>query len=250
MPSSDPRASPTTVLIPLRSGGKHRLSEQLDAAARWSLCVAMLDDVVVAVRAAGLADVRIIASGDAAVEAATARGLPVVRDRADATIASHAAPRPDPGPGPDLGAEGLRRAVDDGLAVIGSTGVRIVLAADLPLLTSNEITELLATSDRVTVAPTRDGGTGALLLPAGATIPALYGRGSAAAHLNAARGAGLATVELDRTGFAIDVDSAIDLRTVIAIVRMGTAPGGAGCGAHTTAALHALGVLDAPRATA
>lgn len=248
MPSSDPRTSPTTVLIPLRSGGKHRLSEQLDAAARWSLCVAMLDDVVGAVRAAGLADVRIIASGDAAVEAADARGLPVVRDRADATIASHAAPRP--GPGPDLGAEGLRRAVDDGLAVVGPTGVRIVLAADLPLLTSNEITELLATSDRVTVAPTRDGGTGALLLPAGATIPALYGRGSAAAHLQAARGAGLATVELDRTGFAIDVDSEIDLRTVIAIVRMGTAPGGAGCGVHTTAALHALGVLDAPGATA
>lgn len=244
MPSIEPRASPTTALIPLRSGGKHRLSEQLDAAARWSLCTAMLDDVVVAVRAAGVVDVRIIASGDAAVEAASTRGLPVVRDRADGATA------PASAQGPDRGAEGLRRAIDDGLAIVGPTGVRIVIAADLPLLTSNEITELLATSDRVTVAPTRDGGTGALLLPAGATIPALYGRGSAAAHLQAARGAGLATVELDRTGFAIDVDSTVDLRTVIAIVGMGTAPGGAGCGAHTTAALRALDILEAPRATA
>jgi 2-phospho-L-lactate/phosphoenolpyruvate guanylyltransferase len=236
--------SPTarvTVLIPLRAGGKQRLAPGLGAAGRWTLCVAMLDDVVAAVRMAGVDDVRIVAAGEAAVEAARARGLDVLLDR------EHADRQDVPG---SSTTDGLRRAVDDALAAVAPDTVRIVLAADLPLISPNEITELLATSDRVTVAPTRDGGTGALVLPAGATIATQYGRGSAAAHLRAARAAGLDAVALERTGLAVDVDAAIDLQTVVAIARMGTAPGGASCGEHTIAALTTLGLLDESRVVA
>ena len=236
MSMTPPPTTHATVLIPLRAGGKQRLAPGLGADARWSLCVAMLDDVVAAVREAGVDDVRIVAAGEAAVEIAETRGLHAIRDR-------EAAPEMSP-------TERLRRAVDDALATVAADAVRIVLAADLPLISPHEITELLATSDRVTVAPTRDGGTGALVLPAGATIPTQYGRGSAVAHLGAARAAGLDAIELERTGLAVDVDAAVDLRTVIAIARMGTAPGGARCGEHTATALTALGLLDEPRVVA
>jgi 2-phospho-L-lactate/phosphoenolpyruvate guanylyltransferase len=242
LPATAPWSADATVLIPLRAGGKQRLAPGLGADARWSLCVAMLDDVLAAVRDAGVDDVRIVAAGEAAVEVAEARGLHAIRDR---DVAPGASPT-----------ERLRMAVDDALATVdrdttdAAGSVRIVLAADLPLISPHEITELLATSDRVTVAPTRDGGTGALVLPAGATIPTQYGRGSAAAHLSAARAAGLDAIELERTGLAVDVDAAVDLRTVIAIARMGTAPGGARCGEHTATALTALGLLDESRVVA
>ncbi len=233
-------ASATTALVPLRSDGKHRLAPTLDAPARWSLALAMLDGVVEVLTAAGVHDVWVLAAGDAAIGAARERGLPTITDRGPVGSGSV---RRD-------GAQQLRRAVDDGLASCDEGRVRAVVAADLPLLTVDDVIALLATSDRVTVAPTRDGGTGALLLPAGRTMPTQYGRGSAAAHLDAARAAGLEVVRLDRTGFAIDLDAAVDLDAIVAIAKMGAAPGGASCGHHTVDALRALGLLDAPQGRA
>jgi 2-phospho-L-lactate guanylyltransferase len=225
----------TTALIPLRADGKRRLAPSLDAPARWRLALAMFDGVVEELATAGVHDVRVLAAGDAAVDAAHQRGLTTIVDR-EAVAAGTAPDQRD-------GAQHLRRAVDDGLASCGEDRIRIVVAADLPLLTVDDVTALLATSDRMTVAPTRDGGTGALLLPRGRTIATLYGRGSAAAHIEAARAAGLEIVRLDRTGFAVDLDATVDLDAIVAIARMGAAPGGARCGHHTVDALRELGLL-------
>jgi len=228
----------TTALIPLRADGKHRLAPALDAPGRWRLALAMFDGVVEVLTAAGVHDVRVLAAGAAAIDAARARGLVAIPDR-------HPAPS---GAGTDQqqGAQQLRRAVDDGLADCEQDRIRMVVAADLPLVTIDDVTSLLATPDRVTVAPTRDGGTGALLLPAGRTIPSQYGRGSAASHLETARAEGLEVVRLERTGFAVDLDATVDLDAIVAIARMGSAPGGARCGHHTVDALHELGLLDTP----
>jgi 2-phospho-L-lactate/phosphoenolpyruvate guanylyltransferase len=224
-----------TVLLPLRSGGKVRLAAHLSEDQRWRLALAMLDGVVEAVRGAGVSDIRVLADGAAAIDAADARGLPVLADR-DTT----------PAPTVRSGDAGrLRRAVDDGLAACDATHVRAVIAADLPLLKAEDVAALLDTADRVTIAPTRDGGTGAILLPADCTLATRYGRGSATAHFEAARTAGQETVRLDRTGFAVDLDAAADLTTIIAIARMGTVPGGTRCGQAMTDALLELGLLVA-----
>jgi 2-phospho-L-lactate guanylyltransferase len=227
-------AARTTALIPLRADGKHRLAPTLDATARWRLALAMFDGVVDALTSAGVHDVRVLAAGDAAIEAARQRALTTITDRG--VLAATAEQQHS--------AQHLRRAVDDGLADCDLTRVRIVIAADLPLLTVGDVTELLATADRMTIAPTRDGGTGALLLPAGHTFLTRYGRGSAAAHIEAARAAGLGIVRLDRTGFAVDLDATVDLDAIVAIARMGSAPGGARCAPHTVEALRELGLLD------
>jgi 2-phospho-L-lactate guanylyltransferase len=235
MTTSPGLATDPTVLIPLRADGKHRLCPVLDPDERWLLALAMLDDVVAALRAAGVRDMRILADGAAAIEASRRRDLQVIVDR-------HGSPEADD----SSGTLALRRAVDDGLAACGRDRVRTVVAADLPLLTGDDVLALLATSDRLTVAPTRDGGTGALLLPMGHVIESRFGRGSAVAHLEAARERDVEIVRLDRTGFAIDLDTAVDLDAIAAIARMGTAPGGARCGQHTAAALAELGLLDVP----
>jgi 2-phospho-L-lactate guanylyltransferase len=227
----------TTALIPLRADGKHRLAPTLDAPARWRLALAMFDGVVEVITAAGVQDIRILAAGAAAIDAARERGLTTLPDR-DPTISTT---------DQQQGAGRLRQAVDDGLASCDEDHIRVVVAADLPLLTVEDMSALLATRDRVTVAPTRDGGTGALLLPSGHTFPSQYGRGSAAAHIDTARAAGYGIVRLDRTGFAVDVDATVDLDAIVAIARMGSAPGGARCGHHTVDALRELGLLDIPK---
>ncbi|MGA0831065.1 MAG: hypothetical protein ACO3RG_06530, partial [Nitriliruptoraceae bacterium] len=65
-------------LVPLRVGGKSRLSSALDDDARRRLVLAMLDDVVAALRGGGVDDVRILAGDAAAAPAAPPRGQPPV----------------------------------------------------------------------------------------------------------------------------------------------------------------------------
>jgi 2-phospho-L-lactate guanylyltransferase len=232
----------TTVLVPLRADGKLRLASSLDADSRWRLAVAMLDGVLDAISGAGVLDVRILADGEAALEVARARGVDVVPDRRIASI-RHAAEGDGEAEQQRTGAQELRQAVDAGLAGCDQGRIRAVIAADLPLLVADDVRALLTTADRVTVAPTRDGGTGALLLPAGQVIETRYGRGSAASHLEAARAQDLEVVRLERSGFAVDLDTAVDLEAIIAIARMGGAPGGARCSHHLVAALTELRLL-------
>ncbi len=200
-----PEAGPVA-LVPLRAGGKSRLSGTLDAGARERLVLAMLDDVVAALRGGGVADVRVLAGDDAAADAAAVRGLPVLHDP---------------------GAGGLRAAVDAGLAAVPDDRTRLVVAADLPGLRAADVAGLLAAADRVTVLPTQDGGTAVLLLPPCATVPARYGPGSAALHVDAARAAGHAAVLLAPTAAAHDVDGPLDL----------AAAAGTGVGPATAATL-------------
>ena len=158
----------------------------------------MLDDVVAALRAGGIADVRILAADDAAAAAAAERGLAALRDT---------------GPGGDL-----RAAVDAGLAAVGPDRPRLVVAADLPGLSAADVAALRAAAvrtGRVTLLPTPDGGTAVLVLPAAVTVPARYGPDSAALHAEAARAAGYEVEVLEVGAGARDVDGPVDLDGVL-----------------------------------
>jgi hypothetical protein len=130
-PTSPADVPTVTALVPLRTGGKSRLGDALDASSRAGLVLAMLDDVVAALHGAGVTDVRLLAGGDDALAAAHARGLPAYPD-----------PRPT-GDGAATGDVLLRRAVDAGLAVVPSDRDRLVVAGDLPLLSAAEVTMVL-----------------------------------------------------------------------------------------------------------
>jgi len=211
-----PPQSAAVALVPLRTGGKSRLQDTLDATHRADLVLAMLDDVLRVLRAAGLVDIRLLAGDDGAVSAAADRALVALRDPPSDTPGSSApgsapSPAPHPREATSPADERLRRAVDAGLATVGDGAARLVIAADLPLLRPADVAVILASRADVTVAPTRGGGTAVLRLAPGVSIPTCYGPGSAQAHLAAARGRGLRAELLDLAGTRSDVDAAADL---------------------------------------
>lgn len=190
--SSSP-APATVALVPLRSPGigKSRLATMLSAEQRAALAGAMLADVTAALRSGAIDRVVVAAGGPAAVAAASALGLETFTD--------------------PPGVRGLDAALAAAAAQLGPVGTLVVVAADLPCLTGDEVEQLLAVDAEVVVAPTDDGGTGGFVRRPADACPTAYGEGSAARHLELARSAGRRTEEIRLPGFAEDVDVAADL---------------------------------------
>ena len=67
------------------------------------------------------------------------------------------------------------------------------------------------------LAPSRDGGTSALLRAPHDVIASRFGRESAAAHRELARGHGVPFRELELPSLAVDVDSRADLEALIGL---------------------------------
>ncbi len=168
-------------LVPLKSldDAKSRLGDVLDAEARHDLALRMLTRVVDACQGAGL-QVAIVSSDPMAYIAARELGASVVDD----------------------GGEDLTGSVRRGLAAHGDAEAVVVIAADLPYVTTEDVEALLAAAAPLAVAPSADGRTNAVAArPPGAFVPS-YGEGSAARH-------GGVTVE--RPGLARDIDTPADL---------------------------------------
>lgn len=195
--------TPPIALVPVRDPGqgKTRLSGVLGRQARAALAGAMLADVVSALQGAGIDRIVVLAGGPAASSAATALGVDVLLD--------------------PPGERGLDAALAAAARRIRATA-SLVVPADLPLLTPEDVTTLLATAGEVVVAATHDGGTGALLRRPAWVIDTSYGGRSAARHLLAARSAGYSAERVDLPGFATDVDDADDLRHVAGHPALGT----------------------------
>ena len=180
-------------VVPLRSPGvgKTRLSPGLDRDTRAALAGAMLADVVAALRGAGL-EVVVAAGGPAAAAAASALQAAVVMD------------------GPAV--RSLDGAVEGARRHLGPVGGLLVVQADLPCLTADDVQAVLAPGAPVVVAPTDDGGTGALLRRPPDVMGTSFGRGSAAAHRRLADAAGVPVEVVHRPGLETDVDVLEDLR--------------------------------------
>ncbi len=183
--------SSTTVIVPLRTGGKTRLSSRLRESERTALAGAMLADVAASLAAAGVGRILVAAEGPAALAAADAIGLESVRD----------AP----------GAGGLDRALAHAARHVPADAPLLVVAADLPCLRAGEVEQVLADPAPVVIAPTSDGGTGGLLRRPAGVMPTGYGAASAERHLRFAAEAGVAASTVRAPGFEHDVDTVADL---------------------------------------
>lgn len=187
--------TPPLVLVPVRDPGrgKTRLSSALGRDARAALTGAMLADVVGALHGAGMQRIVVLAGGPVAASAATALGVDVLLD--------------------PPGEHGLNAALSAASRRIRANA-SMVVPADLPLLTPDDVTELVGTAGEVVVAATQDGGTGGLLRRPAWVIDPVYGGRSAARHLLAARQAGYTAERADIAGFTVDVDDPDDLQHV------------------------------------
>jgi 2-phospho-L-lactate guanylyltransferase len=176
------------------SGAKSRLLRQLPQPAVERLCLAMLCDVVDALRAVPeLGRVVVVTPDPAVAAAARETGAEVLL-------------RPDPG---------LNAAVEAAAAIVapGAEDGALVVLGDVAGARPREIERLLrALPGRgVALAPSRDGGTCALLRVPRDVIPAGFGPDSARVHRERAARAGVACVELELPSLAIDVDEPEDL---------------------------------------
>lgn len=183
----------TVALVPLRApgAGKTRLSGVLSAPERAALAGAMLADVCHALQQAPIDDLAVVAGGETAAAAASALGVEVLLD--------------------PPGVRDLDAAVRAAQHRLGAVDALLVVTADLPRLTADDVRAVLDQDAEVVVAPTDDGGTGGLLRRPGDAITTAYGPNSARRHQAEAkrRGRRLATVRT--VGFATDVDTLADL---------------------------------------
>jgi 2-phospho-L-lactate guanylyltransferase len=193
-------------LVPVKrlAAGKSRLAERLGRAATGRLSLAMLGDVVEALRAVpDLDPVAVVTPDAAAAQAAEALG-------------ARAFLRDDPGLNPSLdaaAAEIARSGRPDLLVVLGD--VAGVEPRDVAAL----VAALAGLGGRgVVLAPSRDGGTSALLRAPHDVIPSRFGKDSAAAHRELAQRANVPYCELPLPSLAIDLDRPEDLE---AFLRLG-----------------------------
>jgi 2-phospho-L-lactate guanylyltransferase len=110
----------------------------------------------------------------------------------------------------------LNSAVSDSMrwaTSIGASGL-VVLPADLPQLIVKDIDALVSAAPyerSLAIAPTHDGGTGALFVQPPDVLPPRFGIDSFARHKAAATELGIPIYEVYRPGLASDLDTVEDL---------------------------------------
>lgn len=103
----------------------------------------------------------------------------------------------------------LNAAIRAGAVHLAGRGVAraVVLHADLPQLDAGDIAAMTeGAAGEALIARSQDGGTNALAFDFPVMLDFRFGPGSFAAHVDAARNAGLAVVTVDRPGLSRDVD--------------------------------------------
>jgi coenzyme F420-0:L-glutamate ligase / coenzyme F420-1:gamma-L-glutamate ligase len=195
-------------VVPVKdlTGTKSRLKPILNAPGRAGLTIYMMNNVLTALKGAGVEHACVVS-----------------QDRTVLSLAEEAGAEPllEEGSGLNPALEQARK-----WAVERRATSLLVLPADLPLLRAPDVGAVLEAAEEVegplaVVCPDATGtGTNALLLRPPDALPFLFGPDSFDAHLSAAHEQGLSTRTCRRTRLAFDLDTADDLR------RFGGAPPG------------------------
>ncbi len=184
------------VLIPIKPLriAKTRLARMLTPDERAGLVLWMLDRVLMSCREAGLPEVDLVGGDERIAELGRRYGARVL---------------------PELGS-GLNQTLGQALATVGEAC--LVLAADLPLLRPEDLLRLLRPWEErraAVLAPSRDGGTNALLRPPACPFTPAFGPGSAQRHRMQLVAAGASVEEVQTLGLLHDVDRPEDLTEAV-----------------------------------
>jgi 2-phospho-L-lactate/phosphoenolpyruvate guanylyltransferase len=188
---------PAWAIVPAKSllQGKSRLRPVLGDEDRVRFAQRLLEHVLDVLGACALDGVLVATGGDDVAALAALRGVHVLRDRGDGSLAD---------------------VVDRALAEVASRGAAsaLVLMADLPRIEPADVGALLAALDDHDVALVQDHlghHTNALALAPPTAMSTCFGRAdSFAAHGAAALAAGLRTVVVESPRIAFDVDVPAD----------------------------------------
>jgi 2-phospho-L-lactate guanylyltransferase len=193
-------------LVPVKalSASKSRLAARAGRADVRELSLAMMGDVLEALLAVrGLSGVAVVTPDREVAAAARAAGAAALL-------------RDDGGLNPSI------EAASAELAPAPGDGVLVVLG-DVAALAARDVELLLeaGAAGGVALAPSRDGGTSALLRIPRDAIPARFGEGSAKRHREEAQRAGVRYCELALPSLEIDVDVAEDAEAILRCPTLG-----------------------------
>jgi 2-phospho-L-lactate guanylyltransferase len=174
--------------------GKSRLAGALSPHVRERLNAMLFSQTLDAVAAIFPAENIIVVSRDAALRTlATARGMNAIAEQGDA----------------------LNAALCEAAAFVGQDAL-LAISTDLPEIKPAEVRAMLTQAEKpgraVAIAPDRaQRGTNALFTAPAGCIPFSFGEESFAAHLAAAKDAGIEPTIIKRPGLAFDLDLPEDL---------------------------------------
>ena len=188
---------PLRILVPVNhlDRAKGRLAAYLSEDARRALALATLSTVLEACLAYGEtsgAETWVLTS-DYAVAVSVPEGVNVLDE--------------------DPGLRGLNAQLEAAVKQLASDEILIV-HADLPLLTAEALAAFVGSAPvapSVTISPSGDGGTNAMLLRPPGRFPLAYGEMSAAKHRVSAEAARMRVVETPHPAIALDLDTPDDL---------------------------------------
>ncbi|MDB5451548.1 MAG: hypothetical protein JWO33_126 [Caulobacteraceae bacterium] len=191
------------VVIAVRGGpaAKSRLAAVLGPEERATLTALMLHDMLDAVdRAPRVSGVWVVTPTAELAALARSLGVEVVEQL-------------EPG--------GLNAAFRQALAVVGDAApydAVALLPGDLPLLEPGDLDAALALAEahEVVLAPAMDGGTGALVIRAGATFAPEFGADSFAVHQDQVHRRGLSLAVVDAMSLSRDLDRPEDVAFLLA----------------------------------
>jgi len=192
------------LIIPVKpfDEGKSRLHHVLGAAQRAALSRRLLRGVLDTVSESGLAERILVISRDKAV-------LDLARTAGAVTV-------PETGDDLNMALEAAR-----GRAIESGAGAVLILPADLPLVTTDDLARLhalAAEGEGVVIAPSRDGGTNALLLRPPHLLDFAYGPDSFRHHCQQAHANGYRCRTLESPTLAFDLDWPQDLDELSVLV--------------------------------
>lgn len=195
--NADTHPNKTAIIVAVQDArrAKSRLGADLDAAARRSLVLAMLDDVLGAIRQVHAGKLIVVSADPAYDPSAHRHGAEVLHD---------------------IG-EGYNAAVSLALnSLAGRVDAALVLPGDLPQLQAADVAAILdaLATPGVTIVASEDGGTTALGLRPIDVITTAFGLDSAQRHRAAAAQAAAPLTELHLDSLLVDVDTLDDLSAV------------------------------------
>ncbi len=189
-------------IVPIKSfdRAKRRLAELLSEEERRLLMLAMARDVLTTLcQCRELTGVLIVSRTREADALAQAFGTERFSESPDADLPTS-----------------LTQAAEHLTANLGAKGAMVV-PADVPLIDAAEIDEILANHQQVTVMPDSDNvGTNCLITSPPGCIPFIFDGQSFRPHVDAAFAAGITPSIIPARGFALDIDTAADLRALLA----------------------------------
>jgi 2-phospho-L-lactate guanylyltransferase len=199
-------ARPLWAVLPVKpfNDAKSRLAPVMEAGQRRDLARALMLHSLATLQGCAQVDHALVVSSDSeARDLAAAQGAEAL----------------------DESGAGLNPALEEARSYAVSHGAAslLVLASDLPLLTASDLDAMLShDGPGVAIAPDhRRQGTNALLLQPPGAIDFHFGESSLQQHHEAAAAAGIAPIEVFRTGLAFDVDLPRDWHDLMSSGREG-----------------------------